>query len=37
MIVWEYFKIYDSQIQAVEAFMLGMPRGTPSGWDTKEK
>jgi hypothetical protein len=37
LIVWEYFKIYDNQIQAVEAFMLGMPRGTPSGWDTKEK
>jgi len=35
LIVWEYFKIYDSKIQAVEAFMLGMPRGTPSGWDTK--
>jgi hypothetical protein len=35
LIVWEYFKIYDSQIQAVEAFMLGMQRGTPSGWDTK--
>jgi hypothetical protein len=36
LIVWEYFKIYDSKIQAVEAFMLGMPRGTPSGWDTKK-
>jgi hypothetical protein len=35
LIVWEFFKIYDSQIQAVEAFMLAMPRGTPSGWDTK--
>jgi hypothetical protein len=37
LIVWEYFKIFDNQIQAVEAFMLGMPRGTPSGWDAKEK
>jgi len=35
LIVWEYFKIYDGQIQAVEAFMLAMPRGTPSGWDAK--
>jgi hypothetical protein len=34
-IVWEYFKIYDSQINAIEAFMLAMPRATPSGWDTK--
>ena len=31
LIVWEYFKIYDSQIHAVEAFMLAMPRGTSSG------
>jgi len=37
LIVWEYFKIYDGQIQAVEAFMLAMPRGTPSGWDAKQK
>jgi hypothetical protein len=37
LIVWEYFKIYDGKIQAVEAFMLGMPRGTPSGWDEKKK
>ncbi len=35
LIVWEYFKIYDGQIHAVEAFMLAMPRGTPSGWDAK--
>jgi hypothetical protein len=35
LIVWEFFKVYDGQIQAVEAFMLAMPRGTPSGWDTK--
>lgn len=35
LIVWEYFKIYDGQIQAIEAFMLAMPRGTPSGWDAK--
>jgi hypothetical protein len=35
LIVWEYFKIYDGQIHAVEAFMLGMPRQTPSGWDVK--
>ena len=35
LIVWEFFKIYDGQIHAVEAFMLAMPRGTPSGWDAK--
>jgi hypothetical protein len=35
LIVWEYFKIYDGQIHAVEAFMLAMPRQTPSGWDVK--
>ncbi len=33
LIVWECFKIYDGTIHAVEAFMLAMPRGTPSGWD----
>jgi hypothetical protein len=37
LIVWEFFKIWDGKIQAVEAFMLGMPRGTPSGWDEKKK
>lgn len=36
LIVWEYFKIYGGQIHAVEAFMLAMPRGTPSGWDAKQ-
>lgn len=36
LIVWEYFKIYDGQIHAVEAFMLTMPRGTSSGWDAKQ-
>jgi hypothetical protein len=35
LIVWEYFKIYGGQIHAVEAFMLAMPHGTPSGWDVK--
>ncbi len=35
LIVWEYFKVYDGTIHAVEAFMLPMPRGTPSGWDAK--
>ena len=35
LIVWEAFKVYDGQIFAVEAFMLAMPRGTPSGWDAK--
>jgi hypothetical protein len=35
LIVWEYFKIYDGMIYAVEAFMLPMPRGTPSGWDAR--
>ena len=35
LIVWEAFKVYDGQIHAVEAFMLAMPRGTPSGWDAK--
>jgi hypothetical protein len=35
LIVWEFFKIYDGQIHAVEAFMLGMQRSTPSGWDPK--
>jgi hypothetical protein len=35
LIVWEAFKIYNGQIHAVEAFMLDMPRGTPSGWDVK--
>jgi hypothetical protein len=34
-IVREYCKIYGGQIHAVEAFMLAMPRGTPSGWDVK--
>jgi len=33
LIVWEYFKVYDGMIHAVEAFMLAMPRETPSGWD----
>jgi hypothetical protein len=33
LIVWEYFKVYDGMIHAVEAFMLPMPRETPSGWD----
>ena len=33
LIVWEYFKIYGGKIHAIEAFMLGMPRETPSGWD----
>jgi hypothetical protein len=36
LIVWEAFKIYDGQIHAIEAFMLAMPRGTPSGWDAKK-
>jgi hypothetical protein len=31
--VWEMFKIYDSRIQAVEAFMETVPAGTPFGWD----
>jgi hypothetical protein len=31
--VWEAFKVYGGQIQAVEAFMKNMPQGTPSGWD----
>jgi hypothetical protein len=35
LIVWEAFKVYGGQIHAVEAFMLAMPRGTPSGWDVK--
>jgi hypothetical protein len=35
LIVWEAFKVYGGQIHAVEAFMLAMPRGTPSGWDAK--
>ena len=33
LIVWEAFKVYDGMIHAVEAFMLHMPRETPSGWD----
>ena len=33
LIVWEAFKVYDGKIYAVEAFMLAMPRETPSGWD----
>ncbi len=33
LIVWEYFKVYDGKSHAVEAFMLAMPRETPSGWD----
>jgi hypothetical protein len=33
LIVWEAFKVYGGQIQAVEAFMKNMPLGTPSGWD----
>jgi hypothetical protein len=35
LIVWEAFKVYDGMIHAVEAFMLPMPRETPSGWDTE--
>jgi hypothetical protein len=35
LIVWEAFKVYDGQIHAVEAFMLAMPRETPSGWEAK--
>jgi hypothetical protein len=34
LIVWEAFKVYGGQIQAVEAFMKNMPLGTPSGWDS---
>jgi hypothetical protein len=33
LIVWEEFKIYDDQIQAVEAFMKIMPASMGSGWD----
>jgi hypothetical protein len=28
-------KVYDGKIQAIEAFMKGMPLNTPSGWDAK--
>ncbi len=31
--VWEMFKIYDGQIQAVEAFMEEVPANTPFGWE----
>jgi len=31
--VWEMFKIYDAQIQAVEAFMEEVPADTPFGWE----
>jgi len=31
--VWEAFKVYDSQIHAVEAFMRKMPATAGSGWD----
>lgn len=31
--VWEAFKVYDSQIHAVEAFMEVIPMNTPSGWE----
>ena len=34
LMVWEAFKVYGGQIQAVEAFMKNMPLGTPSGWDS---
>ena len=30
---WHAFKIYDEQIQALEAFMKLYPAGTKSGWD----
>lgn len=33
LVVWEYFKVYEGEIHAVEAFMEVMPVGTPSGWD----
>jgi hypothetical protein len=33
LIVWEAFKVYGSQIHAVEAFMRVMPATAPSGWD----
>jgi hypothetical protein len=35
LIVWEAFKVWGGQIHAIKAFMLAMPRGTPSDWDTK--
>ena len=31
--VFEMFKIYDGQIQAVEAFMESVPKGTPFLWE----
>lgn len=34
LMVWEAFKVYGSQIHAVEAFLKNMPIGTPSGWDS---
>jgi hypothetical protein len=33
LIVWEEFKVYGSQIHAVEAFMKIMPASMGSGWD----
>jgi hypothetical protein len=33
LMVWEMFKIYGGQIQAVEAFMEAAPVGTSFGWD----
>ncbi len=33
LIVWEAFKVYGSQIHAVEAFMKIMPANLGSGWD----
>jgi hypothetical protein len=33
LVVWEEFKVFGSQIHAVEAFMKIMPVGTGSGWD----
>jgi hypothetical protein len=33
LIVWEAFKIYGSQIHAIEAFMKIMPANLGSGWD----
>jgi len=30
---WHAFKIYDGQIQAVEAFQKALPTGTRSRWD----
>ena len=33
LVVWEAFKVYDGQMQAVEAFIQLEPMDAKSGWE----